>query len=120
MTNARLIRALVVDDEPLAREMIREMLEDDSDVEIVGECANGREAVEAIKSLTPDSVFLDVQMPELGRLRKCSNRLHRNRLPTSSSSLPTINMPSAPLRCTHSITCSSLSTMKDLTLRGSV
>ena len=66
MTNARRIRALVVDDEPLAREMIREMLQDDSEVEIVSECANGREAVEAIKSLQPDLVFLDVQMPELG------------------------------------------------------
>ena len=66
MTNARRIRALVVDDEPLAREMIREMLDDDSDVEIVAECANGREAVDAIKSLKPDLVFLDIQMPELG------------------------------------------------------
>lgn len=66
VTNARRIRALVVDDEPLAREMIREMLEDDSEVEIVGECVNGREAVEAIKSLKPDLVFLDIQMPELG------------------------------------------------------
>ena len=66
MTNARCIRALVVDDEPLAREMIREMLAPDSDVEIVAECANGREAVDAIKSLRPDLVFLDIQMPELG------------------------------------------------------
>ena len=66
MTNARLIRALVVDDEPLARDMIREMLEDDSEVEIVAECANGREAVETIKSIKPDLVFLDIQMPELG------------------------------------------------------
>ena len=66
MTNARRIRALVVDDEPLAREMIREMLGDDSEVEIVAECANGREAVDSIKSLKPDLVFLDVQMPEIG------------------------------------------------------
>ncbi len=66
MTDATRIRALVVDDEPLAREMIREMLENDSEVEIVGECANGREAVEAIQSSTPDLVFLDIQMPELG------------------------------------------------------
>ena len=73
MTNARRIRALVVDDEPLAREMIREMLEDDAEVEIVSECANGREAVEAIKSLKPDLVFLDIQMPELGGSR-CSSR----------------------------------------------
>jgi two-component system LytT family response regulator len=66
VTNARAIRALVVDDEPLARDMIREMLEGDSEVEIVAECANGREAVDAMKSLQPDLVFLDVQMPELG------------------------------------------------------
>ena len=66
MTNARSIRALVVDDEPLAREMIREMLAEDSDVEIVAECANGREAVDAIWSFRPDLVFLDIQMPELG------------------------------------------------------
>jgi two-component system LytT family response regulator len=46
--------------------MIREMLESDSEVEIVGECANGREAVEAIKSSTPDIIFLDIQMPEIG------------------------------------------------------
>src|SRR5215216_4447371 len=46
--------------------MIREMLQDDPDVEIVSECVNGREAVEAIKSLEPDLVFLDIQMPELG------------------------------------------------------
>jgi two-component system LytT family response regulator len=66
MTDALRIRALVVDDEPLAREMIREMLATDAEVEVVGECANGREAIEAIKASTPDLVFLDVQMPELG------------------------------------------------------
>ena len=66
MTDATRIRALVVDDEPLARAMVREMLESDPEVEIVGECTNGREAVEAIKSSAPDIVFLDVQMPELG------------------------------------------------------
>ena len=66
MTNARSICVLVVDDEPLAREMIREMLSGDPEVEIVGECANGSEAVAAIKSLKPDLVFLDIQMPELG------------------------------------------------------
>jgi two-component system, LytTR family, response regulator len=66
VTDAPRIRALVIDDEPLARDMIREMLEGDSDVEIVAECANGREAVDAIKTLKPDLIFLDIQMPELG------------------------------------------------------
>jgi two-component system, LytTR family, response regulator len=66
MTDASRIKALVIDDEPLARAMIREMLEGDSTVEIVGECANGQEAIEAIRSLSPDLIFLDIQMPELG------------------------------------------------------
>ena len=60
------IRVLVVDDEPLARDKIREMLRDDPDVEIIGECANGREAVVAVQQSTPDLLFLDVQMPEVG------------------------------------------------------
>lgn len=58
------IRVLIVDDESLARDMIREMLEDDRDVEIVGECLNGEEAVAAIEAYAPDLLFLDVQMPE--------------------------------------------------------
>jgi two-component system, LytTR family, response regulator len=66
VTDATRIRALVIDDEPLARDMIREMLGSDSEVEVVAECSNGREAVEAIKSLSPDLIFLDIQMPELG------------------------------------------------------
>ena len=66
MTDATRIRALVIDDEPLAREMIREMLSDDPEVEIIGECINGHEAVAAIRAHAPDLLFLDVQMPELG------------------------------------------------------
>ena len=64
MTSAPQIRVLLVDDEPLTREMIREMLEDDRDVEIIGECVNGAEAVAAIEAHSPDLLFLDVQMPE--------------------------------------------------------
>lgn len=66
MTESPVIRVLIVDDEPLAREMLREMLEADQDVEIVGERSNGREAVEAIRVHSPDLLFLDVQMPEVG------------------------------------------------------
>jgi len=57
------IRALIVDDEPLARRRVREMLLGDAGVEIVGEAANGPEAVQAVREGNPDLMFLDVQMP---------------------------------------------------------
>jgi two-component system LytT family response regulator len=60
---SRPIRALIVDDEPPARENLRVLLEGESGVEIVGERSSGAHAVEAIRSLEPDLVFLDVQMP---------------------------------------------------------
>jgi two-component system LytT family response regulator len=59
------IRTLIVDDEPLARERLRSLLEAEPDIEIVGECRDGREAVETIRKIGPDLVFLDVQIPEL-------------------------------------------------------
>jgi two-component system LytT family response regulator len=59
------IRTLIVDDEPLGRERIRTLLSEHADVEVVGECPDGREAVAAIERLKPDLLFLDVQMPEM-------------------------------------------------------
>ena len=59
------LRTLIVDDEPLGRERIRTLLQDDPGVLVIGECRDGREAVEAIRAQQPDLVFLDVQMPEL-------------------------------------------------------
>ncbi len=59
------IRTLIVDDEPLARERVKRFLGEESDIEIVGEAADGREAVEKIRTLRPDLVFLDIQIPEL-------------------------------------------------------
>ncbi len=59
------LRALLVDDEALARQRIRYLLRTTPDVEIVGECAHGLDAVKAIEELAPDLVFLDIQMPEL-------------------------------------------------------
>src|SRR5881296_136041 len=59
------IRALMADDEALARKFICRMLKDDHDIEIVGECSNGRETVAMIRKQNPDLVFLDVQMPEM-------------------------------------------------------
>jgi two-component system LytT family response regulator len=61
----RRIRALIVDDQLLAREVLRRLLRNEPDIEIIGTPANGREAVEAIHRHQPDLVFLDVQMPEL-------------------------------------------------------
>ncbi|MFC2953403.1 LytR/AlgR family response regulator transcription factor [Marinicaulis aureus] len=59
------IRVILVDDEPLALRGLKLRLQAFPEVEIVGECANGREAVKEIKALTPDLVFLDIQMPGL-------------------------------------------------------
>lgn len=59
------LRALVVDDELLARQRIRHLLRRATDIDVAGECANGLEAVKAIEDLKPDLVFLDIQMPEL-------------------------------------------------------
>jgi two-component system LytT family response regulator len=58
-------RALVVDDEPLARSNLSVLLRSDPEIEIVGECGSGQEGLEQIRSRKPDLVFLDVQMPEL-------------------------------------------------------
>jgi two-component system, LytTR family, response regulator len=59
------IRALIIDDESLARERIRMLLQGEPEIEIVSESANGTEALRDIQLLAPDLVFLDVQMPEL-------------------------------------------------------
>src|SRR5262249_41835978 len=59
------IRTLIVDDEPLARERIADLLDGDAEFEIVGECGDGLAAVAAIEAHKPDLLFLDVQMPEL-------------------------------------------------------
>ena len=57
------IRALIVDDEPYARERVRRLLAGDGDIEIIGECPDGFRAVEQIRRLEPDLLFLDVVMP---------------------------------------------------------
>ena len=59
------IRALIVDDEPLAREWVRSAVAEDPELEVLGECGDGFEAAETIRRLKPDLVFLDVQMPGL-------------------------------------------------------
>ena len=61
--DAKKIRALIVDDEPLARRTIRDLLADEPDVYVAGECGGGAEAVESILRQRPDLLFLDIQMP---------------------------------------------------------
>jgi two-component system LytT family response regulator len=60
-----MIRCVIVDDEPLARQLVREYLAMDEELEIVAECANGFEAVKAVSAHDPDLLFLDIQMPKL-------------------------------------------------------
>ena len=59
------LRCLIIDDEPPARRLLREYLSSHDDVEVVGECVDGLEAIEAVEALKPDLIFLDIQMPEL-------------------------------------------------------
>ena len=59
------IQTLIVDDEPLARDRLQKLLDAEVDVDVLGQCTNGKEAVKAIREKSPDLVFLDVQMPEL-------------------------------------------------------
>lgn len=79
MTAAPTLRALIVDDEPVARRVLREELEAQPGVVIAGEAANGAKALEAIGALKLDLVFLDLQMPEINGfdvIRRLPNRGH--------------------------------------------
>jgi two-component system LytT family response regulator len=60
---AKKIKTLIVDDEPLARQTIRELLNDEPEIEIIGECKSGLEAVNFIRKQSPDLLFIDIQMP---------------------------------------------------------
>lgn len=65
MSTSNKLRTMIIDDEPLARTRVREKLQGDDEIEIIAECGDGREAIAAINTETPDLIFLDVQMPEL-------------------------------------------------------
>jgi two-component system, LytTR family, response regulator len=60
-----MMRALVVDDEPLARRALLRLLKRDREISVIGECSDGESAVQSIRQMRPDVVFLDVQMPEM-------------------------------------------------------
>jgi two-component system LytT family response regulator len=62
------IRTLVADDEPIARARMLALLSDEPDIDVVGECATGPQAIAAIERTSPDLVFLDIQMPQMDGL----------------------------------------------------
>jgi two-component system LytT family response regulator len=64
MSDPSPIRAVIVDDEPLARQYVRQLLGGDAGVEIVGECGNGTEAIDVLNRTPADLLFLDIEMPE--------------------------------------------------------
>ena len=59
------IRTLIVDDEPVARARVLSLLRDEADIEVVGECSNGHQAVSVIEATAPDLVFVHVQIPDM-------------------------------------------------------
>jgi two-component system, LytTR family, response regulator len=71
---------IIVDDEPLARRLIREYLQDFPEVSIIAECANGRQAVKAINDHHPDIVFLDIRMPGLDGIAVLEQLTHMPRI----------------------------------------
>jgi two-component system LytT family response regulator len=73
------IRAVVIDDEPLARTGLIRLLQEEPDITIVGEGRNGQEALELIRSFRPDLIFLDIQMPEMDGFEVVDSLEHENR-----------------------------------------
>lgn len=66
------MKVLIVDDEPLARENLRYLLQQEDDIDIVAECGNAIEAIAAVNKWRPDVVFLDIQMPRISGLEMVS------------------------------------------------
>lgn len=85
-----MLRVLIIDDEPLARENLRILLETQRDIEIVGECGNAVEAIGAVHKLRPDVLFLDIQMPRISGLEMVG-MLDPEHRPISCFSPPLMN-----------------------------
>ncbi len=86
---ARPIRVLVADDSPLARSAIRTLLASRQEVEMIGDAADGEEAVRRAKALCPDLILMDLQMPKLDGLR--ATRMVRDHLPQVRIIVVTVN-----------------------------
>ncbi|MGE9551752.1 two-component system response regulator BtsR [Erwinia amylovora] len=74
-----MLKVLIVDDEPLARENLRILLQDEHDITVVGECGNAVEAIGAVRRLEPDVLFVDIQMPRINGLEMVSMLDDRHR-----------------------------------------
>jgi two-component system LytT family response regulator len=98
------IRTLVVDDEPVARARLLSLLGDEPDIEVVGECASGPQAVSAIAETAPDLMFLDVQMPEMDGF-ELARALGPERMPAVVFVTAFDQYALRALRSTRSITC---------------
>jgi len=83
------IRVMIVDDEPLARQGLRLRLQQISDIEVVGEAGNGRDALQRIEQLQPDVLFLDIQMPGMTGLQLVQ-KLQQKHPPHSAADLPLV------------------------------
>ncbi len=81
MRPGQVIRVLLVDDSRLVRDMIREILESDPDIVVVGEAANGREAIDKVALLKPDIVTMDIEMPVMGGLEAIERIIADNPVP---------------------------------------
>ena len=102
------VRTLIADDEPLARERLRQLLADEPEIELLGECADGRETVAAIQAKSPDLIFLDIQMPELDGFAVLE-AITTEPMPLLCLSPRMISSLFGRLTCMRWITCSSLS-----------
>jgi two-component system LytT family response regulator len=75
-TAAKKIKTLIVDDEPLARRTIRDLLQTDPEIDVIGECGSGPEAVNFLRQQMPDLLFLDIQMPGMNGFEALSKIEH--------------------------------------------
>src|SRR5258708_28323815 len=81
MRRERAIRTVIVDDERLARQRIRRLLENESDVQVVAECRNGYDAIRVVQQTQPDLLFLDIEMPEIDAFAVIEALQEMRRLP---------------------------------------
>ena len=98
------LRTVIVDDEPLARKLLRSLLVDIPEIEIVAECGNGREAIKSTRQLEPDLLILDIQMPGFTGF-DVIKELQSDTMPMVIFSTALSVMRWTPLTCMPSTTC---------------